>query len=116
MGWKTIKKANAINALESISSVANVTVEQKTIPNTKENETIVENQENIIREESINTIETNTENIAESLVPLTEETDSQLLISLPEIGNLPIMETVLETTDISEKVQEVKKISKKKKS
>jgi len=116
MGWKTIKKANALNELKKLSSVENVLVEQKTILNTKENETIVENQENIVGEESINIIETNTENINEILVSLTEETDSQLLISLPEIGNLPIMETVLETTDISEKVQEVKKISKKKKS
>jgi hypothetical protein len=69
MGWKTIKKANALNALEKLTSVENVLVEQKTILNTKEDETIVENQENIVGEESINIIETNTENINEILVP-----------------------------------------------
>jgi hypothetical protein len=38
MGWKTIKKANALNELKKLSSVENVLVEQKTILNTKENE------------------------------------------------------------------------------
>ena len=39
-----------------------------------------------------------------------------LTTPLPDIGEIPVIETSLETADLSDTVQEVKKTSKKKKS
>ncbi len=113
MGWKTIKKANALNFQKQLetsetleasetSSMVESPVVEEVVTSSAPVETVVENT----------AIETNEVIDTEESV----EESSQLEISLPDIGEIPLIETSLETADLSETVQEVKKTSKKKKS
>lgn len=111
MGWKTIKKANALNfqkeleTLNTNSVSESLVVEEVLVEESVSTETTVKDATSAAEEmnEIINTEET-------------AEESSQLEISLPDIGEIPVIETSLETADLSDTIQEVKKTSKKKKS